>query len=94
MSRLVVAIAGAESNFGKVSRFHNLWGIKCSSTTYCRYSSFEEGIEAIAALLAGPIYGLGERVEEKDIWRIAPTYAESPRWPGDVVYFWRKLEGG
>ena len=93
LSRLVVAIAGAEQNFGKVSNFHNLWGIKCGSTTYCRYLSLKEGIKAITSLLAGPIYGLGEEVTEEDIWRIAPTYAESSKWPSDVVYFWRKLEG-
>lgn len=92
LSRLVVSIAGAESNFGKVCPLHNAWGIKCGSNTYCRYSSWEEGIKAITTLLRQPFYGLGERVTEEDIWRIAPTYAESSRWPYDVAWFWNELK--
>jgi len=93
LSRLVVAIAGAEQNFGKVPNFNNLWGIKCGSTTYCRYVSLEEGIKAIVSLLRKPLYGLNGQVREEDIWRIAGTYAESDRWPQAVVYFWKQLEG-
>lgn len=92
LSRLVVAISGAESNFGKVPHFYNAWGIKCSGNTYCRYLSFEEGIKAVVALLRSPLYGFDGFVSEGDIWRIAPIYAESPVWPYDVAYFWRELE--
>ena len=93
LSRLVVAIAGAEQNFGKVPNFHNAWGIKCGSNTYCHYVSLEEGIKAIVSLLRKPLYGLNGQVTEQDIWRIAGTYAESPKWPYDVAYFWREIEG-
>ena len=92
LSKLVVAIAGAESNFGKVCPIHNAWGVKCGRATYCVYLSWEESIQAISKLLASPLYGFNGQVNEGDIWRIASIYAESLRWPYDVVYFWRELE--
>lgn len=92
LSRLVISIAGAESNFGRLSRFHNAWGIKCGLVYYCRYSSWAEGIQAITMLLSGSIYNLGTEVTAEDIWRIAPVYAEDPRWPHNVSYFWWEQE--
>ena len=93
LSRLVVAIAGAESKFGKLCPVHNAWGIKCGSNTYCQYLSYEEGIKAITSLLRKPLYGFDGQVSEGDIWRIAKIYAESDRWPYSVSFFWNELEG-
>lgn len=45
--RFIVAVAGAESSFGKISKGFNAWGIG----PHYRYASWKDGIEAAAKLL-------------------------------------------
>lgn len=89
--RLLPAIAGAESTFGKRVPYKSYnpfgWG---NGRIY--FSSWEEGIEVVARTLYIKYSHSGQR--NLDLHQLGDIYAESPRWPKSVDFFMQKLEQG
>lgn len=87
--RLLPAIAGVESTFGKqIPGGYNGWGWGVYGTQAIYFNSWREGIFTIAK-------GLRENYLNKgltDPYSINRVYAASPFWGGKVSYFMRDLE--
>lgn len=87
--RLLPAIAGTESTFGKVHAEGTYnpfgWG-----NGYIRFASWEEGIERVGRGLFENYYLNGAR--PLDIDGIGRIYAESPYWPRSVRFWMNKIE--
>mgnify|MGYP001577679963 CR=1 FL=1 len=87
--RLVAAISGVESTFGKFIPYNsfNAWGWGVYGNNVIYFSSWQEGIETISK-------GLRENYIDKgaeNIYQIGRIYAESPTWPSRVEYFIEKM---
>ena len=86
--RLVAAISGVESNFGKRIPIgsYNAWG--WANGEY-RFSSWEEGIDHVNRVLK-------EKYVDKGLvtpYQIGPVYAPPSRtWSGNVSYFINQFE--
>lgn len=85
--RLLPAIAGTESIFGKayVAGTYNPFGW---GNGYIYFASWEDGIEVVGK-------GLGENYKgatNLDIESVGRTYAESQRWPRSVRFWLGKIE--
>jgi len=89
--RLVAAIAGLESTYGKHIPYnsYNAWGWGIYGDNVKRFNSWEDGIETISK-------GLRENylrdLEYSDPYIIGPTYAASPTWAVRVTYFMDRIE--
>lgn len=81
--RLVLAIAGVESTYGKqIPPFsYNGWGWGVYGDNVIRFKSWKEGIQTVSQ-------GLRERYMDKwggkDIYQIGSIYASSPHWANSV----------
>lgn len=87
--RLVPAIAGVESTFGKFIPFgsYNAYGWNNGNT---RFGSWEESIEVISKSLGEKYYKRGLNTP----YKIAPVYCPpSNVWAGKVVSFMEKIDG-
>ena len=87
--RLVAAISGVESTFGKFIPYNsfNAWGWGVYGNNVIYFSSWQEGIETISK-------GLRENYIDKgaeNIYQIGRIYAESPTWASRVEYFIEKM---
>lgn len=88
--RLVAAISGLESQFGKQIPYnsYNAWGWGIYGDHVMRFNSWDEAISTISQ-------GLRERYlrdkEESDPYFIGPTYAASPTWAVRVDYFMQRI---
>lgn len=84
--KLVAAISGVESTFGKQIPYnsYNGWGWGIYGNNVIRFSSWKEGIETVSK-------GLRENYVDKlgdgDVYRIGRLYAASPSWASRVEYF-------
>lgn len=87
--RMLPAIAGVESTFGKqIPGGFNAWGWGVYGTQAIYFSSWKDGIFTIAK-------GLREGYLNKglsDPYSINAVYASSPYWGGRVTYFMEDLE--
>ncbi len=87
--KMVPAIAGVESTFGKfIPGGYNAWGWGVYGTQAIYFSSWREGIFTIAK-------GLREGYLNKGLtepYSINRVYAASPFWGGKVSYFMQDLE--
>ena len=86
--KLVAAISGVESNFGKFipARSFNAWG--WANGSY-RFRSWEEGIEIVSESLKKNYYERGLLTPGQ----IGPVYAPpSSTWAGKVQYFINEFE--
>lgn len=88
--RLVAAISGLESGFGKHIPYnsYNGWGWGVYGDNVIRFASWSEGIETISKGLRQRY--LKDRVES-DPYFIGPTYASSPTWAQRVDYFMQRI---
>lgn len=91
--RLVAAIAGVESTFGKQIPFNSYnawgWGIPTGSLSGIGFASWEEGIVEVSRGLKTRYINRGADT----IWKIAPIYAPpSTTWAGKVNYFIDAIE--
>lgn len=81
--RLVLAIAGVESTYGKQipPASYNGWGWGVYGDNVIRFKSWEDGIQTVSQ-------GLRERYMDKwggkDIYQIGANYASSPHWANSV----------
>ncbi|MBI2337834.1 glucosaminidase domain-containing protein [Candidatus Daviesbacteria bacterium] len=87
--KLLPAIAGVESTFGKyIPGGYNGWGWGVYGTQAIHFNSWKEAIFTIAK-------GLRENYLDKgltDPFSINRIYAASPHWGGKVTYFMQDLE--
>jgi len=88
--RLVAAISGVESTFGKniPANSYNAWGWGIYGNNVIRFSSWSEGIEIVSK-------GLRENYFDKgatSIYQVGRIYAESKAWPYRVDYFMEKID--
>lgn len=87
--KLVPAIAGVESTFGKfIPGGYNAWGWGVYGTQAIYFDSWRDGIFTVTR-------GLKENYINKgltDPYSINPVYAASPYWGGRVSYFMADIE--
>lgn len=90
--RLVAAIAGTESTFGKhiPSNSYNAWGwaIYTGMQDGKHFASWKDGITTVSEGLRYRYIDRGA----KTIEQIGRIYAASPRWPTNVHFFLKEIE--
>lgn len=88
--RLLVAISGVESTFGKQipANSYNAWGWGIYGDNRIYFKSWDDAIETISK-------GLREQYINKwnaqDVYQIGRLYAASPTWASRVEYFMNKI---
>lgn len=89
--RLLPAIAGVESTFGKEipNNSYNAWGWGIYGTNVIYFASFDEGIQTISNNLRSTYI---DRWGAKTVFEIGRFYAASPTWAKRVVWFMNKIE--
>lgn len=88
--KLVAAISGVESTFGKFIPYnsYNGWGWGIYGNNVIRFYSWSDAIETVSR-------GLRQNYIDKgatNIYQIGRIYAESKAWPYKVNYFMAKIE--
>jgi hypothetical protein len=89
--KLVAAIAGVESTFGKEipNDSYNAWGWGVYGDNVIRFNSWTDGIDTVSQ-------GLRERYMDQwggqDIYQIGAMYASSPAWAGHVELYLDKIQ--
>ena len=89
--KLVAAISGLESTFGKQipNNSFNGWGWGIYGDNTINFSSWKEGIETVSeGLRTNYINKWGAR----NVWEIGKLYASSPTWAQRVNYFMNKID--
>ena len=89
--KLVPAISGIESTFGREIPFEsfNGWGWGIYGNNVIRFSSWKEGIETVSQGLRTNYI---DKWGAEDIYEIGRFYAASPTWAQRVSYFMRKID--
>lgn len=89
--RLLVAISGVESTFGKQlpEKSHNAWGWGIYEDHIIYFKSFDEGIETISKAIREDYINSWKA---ENVYQIGKFYAASPAWSQRVVYFMDKIE--
>lgn len=87
--RMVAAIAGVESTFGKfIPGGYNAWGWGVYGDQAIYFKSWKEGIYTVSE-------GLKKNYIDRGLtnpYTINKAYAESPFWGGKVMYFLNKIK--
>ncbi|MGA2967875.1 MAG: hypothetical protein ABSD69_01725 [Candidatus Levyibacteriota bacterium] len=89
--RLVAAISGVESTFGKEipNDSYNAWGWGVYGDNVINFKSWPDGIDTVSQ-------GLRERYMDQwggqDIYQIGTMYAASPAWAGHVQLYLDKIQ--
>lgn len=86
--KLVPAIAGVESTFGKQSYGYNAWGWGIYGDNTLNFKSWRDGIYTVTA-------GLKENYIDKGLtnpYAMNKVYAASPAWGWKVDFFMKDLE--
>ena len=90
--KLVAAIAGTESTFGKhvPAGSYNAWGwgIPTGAQSGIAFESWKQGITTVSKGLKDRYINRGAT----SIEGIGRIYAASPRWPGNVRFFLNQIE--
>lgn len=95
--RLLTAIAGNESLFGRVvpNNSYNAWGWGVHSQGTVRFGSWEEGIERVARSLKEDFIDQGLVTLELMMSRYAPVSVQNDYpWADNVRFFMERLEEG
>lgn len=89
--RLLVSIAGLESDYGKriPANSNNGWGWGYNNGTVKHFVSWDEAIEEISR---GLRQGYLKELDHSDPYVIGPTYAASPTWADRVTNYINRLE--
>lgn len=89
--RLVAAISGVESTFGKFLPYesYNAWGWGIYGDNMIRFKSYDEAIETISKALREKYIN---QWGAEDVFAIGRFYAASPTWASRVTYFMDKME--
>src|ERR1035437_8702055 len=89
--RLVAAISGVESTFGKAipNDSYNAWGWGVYGDNVINFKSWDDGIDTVSQ-------GLRERYMNawggKDIYQIGAVYASSPVWASHVELYLNRIQ--
>lgn len=88
--RLVAAISGVESTYGKAVPCTNAWGwnIPDGNHIFC-FHSYDEGIRVISKDLRKKYI---DQWGAEDVWSIGHYYAASPTWAQRVLYFMNDMQ--
>ncbi|MDP2637612.1 MAG: hypothetical protein Q8P26_00950 [Candidatus Levybacteria bacterium] len=88
--KLVAAISGVESTFGKQIPYEsfNGWGWGIYGDNMILFSSWKEGIETVSEGLRNNYIN---KWGAKDVYEIGKIYASSPTWAQKVTYFMNKI---
>lgn len=90
--RLVTAIAGVESTFGKRIPKDSFnawgWGIPTGADAGATFDNWKEAITTVSEGLRYRYIDLGAQSVEE----IGRIYAASPRWAGNVRFFMNRIE--
>ncbi len=88
--RLVAAISGVESTYGKAVPCTNAWGwaIPDAQHIFC-FTSYDEGIRIISRDLRRKYM---DKWGANDIWSIGRIYAASPTWAQHVNFFMNDIQ--
>lgn len=88
--RLVAAISGVESTFGKQIPYnsYNAWGWGIYGSNTFGFKSWEDGISTISK---GLRQNYLNKWGAKDIYQVGKIYAASPTWAQRVVFFMTKM---
>ena len=89
--RLLVAISGVESTFGKEipPNSFNAWGWGIYGDNRINFSSFDGAIETISKALREQYIN---KWNAGDVYQIGRIYAASPTWAQRVDYFMNKIQ--
>ena len=87
--RLVAAIAGRESTFGKAEPCINAWGYGIFGNQTNCFASYSDGIRTISKDLRQKYMN---QWGAQDVWSIGKLYAASPTWASGVVYIMNDME--
>lgn len=93
--RLLTAIAGAESTFGRniIDDSYNAWGWGINSQGTLKFSSWEEGIRTVAKGLGENFVGQGLTTVDQIMAKYAPvSLAAGGSWARSVNYFMDQLD--
>ncbi len=88
--KLLVAISGVESTFGKEIPYgsYNGWGWGIYGDNRIYFKSWEDGIKTVSAGLRTDYI---DKWGATDVWEIGRLYAASPTWAYKVNYFMGKI---
>ena len=88
--KLVAAISGLESSFGKQIPYnsYNGWGWGIYGDNIIRFASWEEGIQTVSQ---GLKINYIDRLQTDDIYAIGKWYAASPTWASRVSFIMNKI---
>ena len=86
--KLVPAISGLESSFGKHIPYNSFNAYGWASGTYY-FKDWQDGIEIVSKTLRENYI---DKWGAKTVEQIGPIYAESPTWSQRVAYFMREIE--
>lgn len=89
--RLLVAISGVESTFGRELPFesHNAWGWGIYGDNMITFTSYDEAITVISTELRQKYIN---KWKADDVYKMGRLYASSPTWAQRVDYFMTKIE--
>lgn len=90
--RLVAAISGVESTFGKQlpNNSYNAWGWGIFGDNMIYFTSYKDAIETISKSLRENYI---DKWNAKNVYQIGRLYAASPTWAQRVEYFMNKIDG-
>ncbi len=89
--KLVAAISGVESTFGKQIPYnsYNGWGWGIYGDNMIRFASWTEGIEIVSEGLRTNYLN---KWGAENVYEIGRIYAASPTWAQRVTYFMNKID--
>ena len=87
--KLLVAISGVESTFGKAEPCINAWGYNIYGKTTRCFDTYPDAIKTISQDLR---YKYMNQWGATDVYSIGRIYAASPTWASRVTYFMDQID--
>lgn len=87
--KLLVAISGVESTFGKAVPCTNAWGFGVYGDQTLCFNSYPEAIQTISKTLREQYM---DKWGATDVYAIGSLYAASPTWADRVTFFMNQIE--
>lgn len=87
--KLLVAISGVESTFGKAVPCTNAWGFGIYGNQTMCFASYDDAIRTISKSIRTQYM---DQWDETDVYSIGKSYAASPTWADRVTYFMNQIQ--